>query len=225
HWSPDRTAVATPAADRRPAMLWIPAPPPAPDYERTPPPPPGPQHRGRWQRGRGGAAFGRSGSPARRARESGGISCAGGVGDDGAVSQTDRPVRARGEFQIMRHQYQGGAGFAVQLLHQRNDPLSRSRIQVAGGLIGEQNSRRVNEGTGQRHPLLLPPGELRRVVPASLGQADPAQHLGSASRCIGSTLKLQRHLHVLLRGQRGDELKGLKNEAYVIEAEACTVIF
>ena len=38
------------------------------------------------------------------------------------------------------------------------------RIEVAGRLVGEQQARRVGDGAGDRHALLLAAGELRRPV-------------------------------------------------------------
>jgi hypothetical protein len=44
----------------------------------------------------------------------------------------------------------------VDLVQQLRNLFSRGRIQVARWLITQQHLRRIDEGSGNRHPLLLP---------------------------------------------------------------------
>ena len=48
-------------------------------------------------------------------------------------------------------------------------------IQVAGGLVGEQQGRGGRQRPGQRHALLLAAGELVRIVPRARRQPHPVQ--------------------------------------------------
>jgi hypothetical protein len=54
------------------------------------------------------------------------------------------------------------AGAPVELLELPAHPLAELRIQVRQGLVEEQDRRLDDEAPGQRHALLLPPGELAR---------------------------------------------------------------
>ena len=65
----------------------------------------------------------------------------------------------------------GGAG-AVDAVEQAHDADRGGRVEVAGGLVGQEDQRPVHEGPGDRHPLLLAAGELVREVVDLLGQAD-----------------------------------------------------
>ena len=61
------------------------------------------------------------------------------------------------------------------------------RVEVAGGLVGQEQVRLVDEGARDRHPLLLPAGQLRRAVVHAVGEAHglegpPAQARRSTAR-------------------------------------------
>lgn len=64
----------------------------------------------------------------------------------------------------MSDEDQGGAVFAIKREQQIGNFVPGLAIEVAGGLIGEQNGRTPIEGPGQRHSLLFAAGELRRQV-------------------------------------------------------------
>ena len=55
---------------------------------------------------------------------------------------------------------------------QVEDHAAGRTVEVAGGLVGEEQRRFGGEGAGQRHPLLLAARELRRVVVAAFAEPD-----------------------------------------------------
>ena len=60
--------------------------------------------------------------------------------------------------------------------------------RLPGGLVGQQDQRPVDEGPGDRHPLLLAAGQLVGEVVALLGQADQVEDLrapATAMTCLG----------------------------------------
>src|SRR5690606_17508701 len=57
-----------------------------------------------------------------------------------------------------------GARLAIQSLQQVDDRAAGGRIEVASGLVGEQNARRVYECPRKGYSLLLATGELCRIV-------------------------------------------------------------
>ena len=97
-------------------------------------------------------------------------------------------------------------------------------VEVAGGLVGEEDAGPMAEGAGQRHALLLASRELGRVVVAAAAEADPVQQL--VRPLLGlQPAQLQRHLDVLARGEGRDELERLEHEADLLAAEAGPLVF
>ena len=60
----------------------------------------------------------------------------------------------------------------VQTFKQIEDSSSSGFIKVAGGLVGKQQPRVANQGSCERHPLLLSTGELPWAVFAAVFQID-----------------------------------------------------
>ena len=77
----------------------------------------------------------------------------------------------------MRGDQNGCANAFVQLCKQAQDLAGHFRIHIAGWFIGDQQVRLVDQGSGNRHALLLPAGQRRdgRVDP--FAQSDPAQQI------------------------------------------------
>ncbi len=118
------------------------------------------------------------------------------------------------ESGIMRHQHQRGAFAPVEFQQYFEHLLSRSAIQIAGGLVGEQNGGPGDEGAGQRHALLLTAGELNGIMIQAVGQTYPGQQFARPLRRFRPRARqFGRQQHIFLRRQRGYELERLKNEA------------
>src|SRR5690606_31869368 len=165
--------------------------------------------------GTGRAAAARSGFRAARATAAGETSCGrSGVRDDRAVRETDRAPRARGEVWIVRDEHERRAALAVELLEQLDDGLARAGVEVPGRLVGEQDLGLVDERARERDALLLPAGKLGRIMVEPIAEPDAAEQLRGASRDVPPVAaQLERHLHVLTRGQRRDQLERLEHEA------------
>ena len=86
--------------------------------------------------------------------------------------------------------------------------FGRSFVEIAGGLVGDQDRRIGGDGAGDRHSLFLAAGELARIVMHALGQADDAQgHLGmGAPFFFRQRRQDQRQLDVFQRGSTGIKL-------------------
>ena len=67
-----------------------------------------------------------------------------------------------------------------QLGHEVDDELAVVSVEVARGLVGEEDDRAVDEGPGEGHPLLLAPRELGRIVVGAIGEADAVEQLEGA---------------------------------------------
>jgi hypothetical protein len=116
-------------------------------------------------------------------------------------------------------QYQSGTQIPVEVGHELDDRGSRACIQIAGGLIGEQDLGPATETPGEGNALLLTSGELYRIVMFPPGQAYPGQQVSSARGDIGLTPQLERYLHIFLRGEGRHQLKGLKHETDLFGSE------
>ena len=75
---------------------------------------------------------------------------------------------------------------APQLGQQLQDAAAGGAVEVAGGLVGEQDRRPGGEGAGEGHPLLLAAGELARVVVAAVGEPHGGQQLVGAAERVGA---------------------------------------
>jgi hypothetical protein len=105
------------------------------------------------------------------------------------------------------------------LAQEREDLGARRGVQVARGLVGEEDRRPGDERAGDRDALLLAARQLGRAVAAALGQPDAARR-----RVEGRAVGLaagdgQRQEDVLLGRERRQQVEGLEDEADVLAAQ------
>jgi len=117
-----------------------------------------------------------------------------------------------GQAQVVGDQDQGGAAAGVEFEQQVADVLAGGMVQRAGRFVGEQDARAGDEGTCQRHALLLAAGQLARVVAGAMGQADLRQHLVHPRAVIASG-QFQRQRDILGGSQRRQQVEALEHEA------------
>ena len=84
--------------------------------------------------------------------------------DDPAVVQANYPSGAPGRKLTVVRDEDNGEALLVESDHQVGDSVAVVVIEVAGGLVGEENVRLFNEGAGQCHPLLFAAGEIGGAV-------------------------------------------------------------
>ena len=72
----------------------------------------------------------------------------------------------------MRHHNRGEAVGDVQPLQQIEDASCGGFVQVAGGLVGQQQAGIADQRSGQRDALLLAAGEFAGPVLAAIFQVD-----------------------------------------------------
>src|SRR5262252_6552883 len=95
-----------------------------------------------------------------------------GLALDPARAQSHHTVATRGERVIVRHQHQRGAALLVASEQELDDLAAGRLVEIAGRLVGDEDGRVGRQRAGERHPLLLAAGELRRIVLAAFAQAD-----------------------------------------------------
>src|SRR3954467_6283851 len=81
---------------------------------------------------------------------------------DLAVADGDDAVRVHGDVVLVGDEADGVAAL-VQTFEQRHDFVSGGGVESAGGLVGEENRRVVDERSGDGDTLALTAGELVRL--------------------------------------------------------------
>lgn len=100
------------------------------------------------------------------------------------IHQAIPGIGARGQLEVMGHHHKAGAGLAVEAHHQLEHLEGRVTVQVAGGLIRQQQGRTGHQGSGYRSALALATGELWRTMVQAVAQPHrlqqgPGRDLGS----------------------------------------------
>ena len=88
------------------------------------------------------------------------------------------------------------------------------RVEVARGLVGEQDGRLGHHRTCDRHALLLTAGQLARQVPRPVSHADALERLvdALAPLGLGHPHVGERQLDVLVDRQVADQVEALEDE-------------
>ncbi len=88
------------------------------------------------------------------------------------------------QVKVVRHQYGGEAMACVQALDQVEDTTGGGLVQIAGGFVGQEQPRVVDQRAGQRHALLFATGEFAGPVVGAILQANlPEPVPGGTRRC------------------------------------------
>ena len=102
-----------------------------------------------------------------------------------------------------------------QRAEQFDDVPAGARIEVAGGLVRQDQIRRVDQRPRNGHPLLFSARKFVGPVVHAFGQADPLQQLAPAPGGLGRVHPRQarRQTNVLQGAQFRQQMVGLKNKA------------
>ncbi len=103
---------------------------------------------------------------------------------------------------------------------QLDDAGTGCGVEIASRLIGEQDPWMIRERAGDGDALLLAARQLRRKVVHAIAEPDASEQLDRACRRAALAAKLERYLHVLQRGERGNELKALEDEPNFLTAQS-----
>ena len=103
---------------------------------------------------------------------------------DQPVAQSHHAVAVLGDLGFMGHD-DDGLATAMELVEQRHDLHGRRGIEVAGGLVGQQDRRLAHQGARHRDALALAAGELVGQVVHARAQADALQRKRGLSPTLG----------------------------------------
>lgn len=130
-------------------------------------------------------------------------------------------MTAFGEFEIVSDDDAGEGVLLMQRFEKRYDTVRGAVIEVAGGLIGEEDFGGSDEGSGEGNTLLFASGEFAGAVMAAGAEADFGEFCG----CLLGSLRgrdaadEERHHDVFEGGEFGEQVVALPDEADFAIAE------
>jgi hypothetical protein len=96
------------------------------------------------------------------------------------------------------------------------------RIQIASGLVGENNLRIIDQGPRDADALLFATGKLRWQVMRAISQANASQSLDRLF-LVGHAVKILRQHDVLDRSKKGNKVKLLEDKSNLFRAHAVQI--
>ena len=130
-----------------------------------------------------------------------------------------------GQGEIVRDEDDGCPRLPIERLEQLDDVRTGVAVQIARGLIGEEEARGIAERARNGHALLLASGELIGKVVRPVTEPHAGQQLARPRWRAILAAQFERHLHVLERGERRDELEALKHEPDLLAPELRAPVF
>jgi hypothetical protein len=105
---------------------------------------------------------------------------------------------------------------------QAHDLLAGFLVELAGGLVGQQQLWPAGERAGDGDALLLAAGELARPLPGVIGQAHERQHQGHPLLALAprDPRDPQRYADVLRRGQHREQPERLEDIGHGLPAQS-----
>ena len=85
------------------------------------------------------------------------------------------PLGPAGDGAVVGDEDQREPALAPQGVEQGDDLVPGVLVQVPGRLVGEQHPGLLDQGAGDRHPLLLPAGQLAGQVLGAVAEPDAVQ--------------------------------------------------
>lgn len=133
--------------------------------------------------------------------------------EEDAVAHRDHLVGGRCDPRVVGDDHEGLPRF-VEVVEQAEDVERRLAVQVAGGLVGQDQQRFVHQGPGHRDALALAAGQRGRHVGGPVGEPHLLQQAEcTLARRAGRAPGQQRgQFHILHRGQLVHQLEGLEDE-------------
>src|SRR6516165_3546683 len=138
---------------------------------------------------------------------------------DPPVGEEDDPVGVAGGHRVVGDHDDRLAELAHAAAEQVQDLRTGPGVEVAGGLVGEDDLRPAGQGPRDGDPLLLPAGQLRRAVPQPRAQAHRVHNRAEPGSVGGAPRDVQREGDIVRRGEGRQQVVGLEDEADVVAAQ------
>ena len=139
------------------------------------------------------------------------------VPDQRALVQVQPAAGVLGGLRVVRHHDHRLAVLPVEHLQQGQDLVRSRAIQVARGLVADEQHGIRHDGPGDGHALFLAAGQLSRLVAGAIVEPHQGQRDGRVPAPLGrrQVRQQERQLHVPLRRQHRQEVIELEHEAHV----------
>src|SRR5438128_3599717 len=134
-------------------------------------------------------------------------------GTSRAIAEGEAPARVGGDIELVGDE-DDREPFAVEALQERQHLHARPRVEVAGGLVGQDDRRVVDERSRDGDALLLAARELARMVRLAIGEPDRAEPRAGPGAAVarGVARIEQGKLDVFERGRPGQQVELLEDE-------------
>src|SRR5450759_2644333 len=143
------------------------------------------------------------------------------VGNDLTIFQVEGAVDIFFNHWVMRRNKQGNFFFGHDAAENGQDLSSGTTVQIAGGLIGEDQFGLVGQSPGDGHALLLPTRQLIRAVVLPFFKPDQPQAIEHplAPLAYGHTFDAQHQFDIFVGRIVGRKAKGLEDKTHLLAAE------
>ena len=147
------------------------------------------------------------------------------VAGDDAVADGDDAMGVLGDVRLVGDE-DDGVAFGVKLVEEGHDLVAGLGVEVSGGLVGEDDGRVVDEGTGDGDALSLTAGELVGLVQHAGAEVDVLEGgFGALFALVGGgSVVDQGQLDVVERGGPGQQVEGLEDEADLLVTDASQLV-
>ena len=132
-----------------------------------------------------------------------------------ALTQLQHPVGLLRERRIVGHDEQRRRARAGQRQQQRQHLARALLVEIAGGLVRQQQARLVHQRARDGDALLFASGEILHGARGTRGEADRRERrkAARARRRAAHAVELEHQAHVLCHVERRDEVEELVDEA------------
>ena len=132
------------------------------------------------------------------------------------VSEFDAAVSLTRDVRVVRH-HQDGVSGVVQFAENLDDDGFVGFVEIAGGLVGQNDFWLIDQRTRDGHALLLAAGKLRGEMRQAVAQAHALQRFFGLL-FVRDTMEILREHHVFHRREIRYEMKLLEDEAHFFRA-------
>ena len=138
------------------------------------------------------------------------------VAEAAVFGKADDPVRLLRDRFVVRHHDNSQVVLAVQGAQERHDLGARLGIEIAGGLIGQQQRRSIYQRASDGDALLLATGKLCRAMFEAVIEPHALQRFVRAPSPLSTVNfgEAQWQLDILFHAHCGDQVERLKNNAH-----------
>ena len=140
---------------------------------------------------------------------------------DAPIAKAHESVGNGGGFLAVGGENRRSFLFASEALQNVEDQSAGGSVEIAGGLIGEEQLGRMYQSTSDGDALHLSTRKLVRIAVAEAVEFDPAQPFVGGGTRIGDAREQERQFDIFIDGEGVKQLEGLKDEADFVAAQNC----